>query len=254
LGISFDKRSPASSTLTYDQVDQLRLWLRGQVTPTLEGAEKFLSELEGAPLRELLGPVDEMVGHLAQKLGKKLVFDVRGADLRVDPARLAPIMQTLPQLLRNAVDHGLEAPEARGTKPDVGRLSLEVLETEASYVVAVQDDGRGIDRAAVLRAAVARGVVSEGNARMMAENDVLKLVLRERVSTAPVVTDISGRGYGLSYVQTEAKRLGGDIVVHSRAGRGTRIEVTVPKAARLDRRQSQAPLRSDTVQFRTPGR
>jgi len=239
--------------LTQAQLEQLRLWLRGQATLAGDGAEKFLSELEGVPLRELLGPVEDLVTGLGQRLGKKVVFDVRGADLRVDPARLAPVIQTLPQLLRNAVDHGLEVPEARGTKPDVGRLSLEVLETETSYVVAVQDDGKGIDRALVLRAAVARGVISEGNARIIAEGDVLKLVLRERVSTAAVVTDISGRGYGLSYVQTEAKRLGGDIVVHSRVGRGTRIEVTIPKTAHPVR-TSQSPVRSDTVQFRTPVR
>jgi len=255
LGINFEKKSASTVTLTQEQVEQLRLWLRGQATPADQGAETFLNELDAAPLRELLGPVEEMVASLGRRLGKKVVFDVRGADLRVDAARLAPVIQTLPQILRNAVDHGIEAPDQRGTKPDVGRLSLEILETDGSYVVAVQDDGRGIDKTAVVRAAVARGVISEANARLISEADVLKLVLRERVSTTPVVTDISGRGYGLSVVHTEAKRLGGDVVVHSRAGRGTRIEVTIPRAAASSsRRPSQAPLRADTVQFRAPGR
>src|SRR5690606_4147678 len=187
---------------------------------------------------------------LGERFGKKVALEVHGADLKVDRARLAPVLQTLPQMLRNAVDHGIEVPDARGTKPDVGRLSVEILDTETSYVVAVQDDGRGIDRSAVLRAAVTRGVVSEANARMVSEADALKLVLRERVSTAATVTDISGRGYGLSTVQAEAKRLGGDVVVHSRVGRGTRLEVTIPKTARQTRRPNQPPTRTDAVQLR----
>jgi two-component system chemotaxis sensor kinase CheA len=249
--VSFERRSAPAITLTQEQLEQLRTVLKGHVSEDA-GIEKLLHDVETVPVRELLGPVEELVAQLGQRFGKKVSFELVGGDIRVDRARLAPLVQTLPQMLRNAIDHGLEAPEARGTKPDLGRLSLEVIETEASLVLAVQDDGRGMDREAVLRAAVLRGVVSEANARMIPEADVLKLVLRERVSTASAVTDISGRGYGLSSVAAETKRLGGDIVIHSRVGRGTRLEVTLPKAPRSARRPSQIPARSDTVQFRAP--
>jgi two-component system chemotaxis sensor kinase CheA len=250
IGLSYDKKAPPAFTLSAEQFEQLRAALRGAPPSELESVDKLVRDIESAPVRELLGPIDELVASLGERFGKKVVLELHGADLRVDRARMAPILQTLPQLVRNAIDHGIEVPDARGTKPDVGRLSVEIQETESAYVVAVQDDGRGIDRAAVLRAAVTRGVVSEANARMVNEAEALKLVLRERVSTAATVTDISGRGYGLSNVQAEAKRLGGDVVVHSRVGRGTRLEITIPRQARPTRRPSQPPARSDTVQFR----
>jgi hypothetical protein len=252
LGVSFEKKSPPSFPLSYEQFEQLRAVLRSP-PPSGDGSvEKLIRDIEAVPVRELLGPIEELVAAFGERCGKKVALEIRGADLRVDRARLAPIVQTLPHLLRNAIDHGIETPESRGTKPDVGRLSLDIVETDTNYVVVVQDDGRGIDRAAVLRAAVSRGVVSEANARMVNEVDALKLVLRERVSTAAVVTDISGRGYGLSSVQGEAKRLGGDVVIHTRAGRGTRLEVTIPKAARHSRHPSQAPARFDAVPFKAP--
>jgi Na+/proline symporter/chemotaxis protein histidine kinase CheA len=251
LGVSFERRSPPALTLAPEQIEQLRGVLRAQLSE--DGSlEKLLHCVESVPIRELLGPLEELVARLGERFGKRISFELVGGDIRVDRARFAPLLQTLPQMLRNAIDHGLETPEARGTKPDLGRLSLEIIETEASLVLAVQDDGRGMDRDAVLRAAVLRGVVSEANARMIPEADVLKLVLRERVSTATAVTDISGRGYGLSGVAAETKRLGGDIVIHSRMGRGTRLELTLPKTPQSTRRPSQAPTRSDTVSFRAP--
>ncbi len=250
LGVSFERRSPAALSLTPEQLEQLRAVLKAHASE--DGIEKLLNDVETIPVRELLGPVEGLVARLGERFGKKVSFELVGGDIRVDRARFAALVQTLPQMLRNAIDHGLETPEARGTKPDLGRLSLEIIETEASLVLAVQDDGRGMDREAVLRAAVLRGVVSEANARMIPHTDVLKLVLRERVSTATAVTDISGRGYGLSSVAAETKRLGGDIVIHSRVGRGTRLEVTLPKAPRSTRRPSQIPARSDTVPFRAP--
>jgi Na+/proline symporter/HPt (histidine-containing phosphotransfer) domain-containing protein len=252
LGVSFEKKSSPTFTLNLEQLEQLRAALRTSSPSDEARVEKLIRDIQGVPARELLGPIEEQVAALGQRLGKKVALELRGGDLRVDRERLAPILLTLPQMLKNAIDHGIETPEARGTKPDVGRLNLEILETDTSYVVAVQDDGRGIDRGVVLRAAVSRGVVSQANARMVNEADVLKLVLRERVSTASIVTDISGRGYGLSTVQAEAKRLGGDVTIQSRVGRGTRIEVTVPKVGRQSRRQSQAPATSDTVQMRVP--
>ncbi|HTV24016.1 MAG TPA: ATP-binding protein [Polyangiaceae bacterium] len=250
IGVSYEKKAAPSFALSADQLEQLRTALRSAHPGELDGIDKLLREIESVSVRELLGPIDDLVASLGERFGKKVALELHGAELRVDRARIAPVLNTLPQMLRNAIDHGIEVPDARGTKPDVGRLSVEILETETSYVVAVQDDGKGIDRAAVLRAAVMRGVVSEANARMVNEADALKLVLRERVSTAATVTDISGRGYGLSNVQAEAKRLGGDVVIHSRVGRGTRLEVTVPKLSRQTRRPSQPPARAETTQFR----
>jgi chemotaxis protein histidine kinase CheA len=252
LGVSFDKKSLPSLTLDHERFEQLRAVLGSAAATGDRSLDELVRELDAVPARDMLGPVHELVAALGTRFGKRVALDLRGGDLRLERSRLAPLVQVVPQLLRNAVDHGFEAPDARGTKPDVGRLILEIAQTDTTIVVAVQDDGRGIDRVAVLRAAVARGVVTEATARLINEADALKLVLRERVSTAATVTDVSGRGYGLSGVLSEAKRLGGDVVIHSRVGRGTRIELTVPKAGRPSRRPSQPPARSDTSQSRAP--
>jgi two-component system chemotaxis sensor kinase CheA len=83
-----------------------------------------------------------------------------------------------------------------------------------------------------VRAAIARGVVTEATARLMSESDVVKLVLRDRLSTAATANDVVERGFGLSVVQAEVRRLGGEIGILTKVGRGTRVEVTIPKAAR----------------------
>jgi len=94
----------------------------------------------------------------------------------------------------------------------------------------------------VLAAAVSKGVLPEAQASSLSEPDVLRLVLRERVSTAAVVTDISGRGFGLAAVHAEARRWGGEVAIQTEPGRSTRIEVTVPKAARpAAQRPSERP-------------
>jgi signal transduction histidine kinase len=241
LGLNFDQGRARSFVLTQGQFDELRRAML--LTPPGEGSPvaQIMRDIEGVPVRDLVGPMDKMVADLAARLGKTIAFELRGADVRVDHARVGPLFQVLPHLIRNAIDHGVEPSGERGTKPDVATVRLEIVETELNYVLAVQDDGRGINLVSVLRSAVERGIVTESAAALMTDAEVIDLIFRDNLSTATEVTDVSGRGVGMSAVKAEVRRLGGDIVVHTELGRGTRFELIVPK---LGVRASHAPRRS----------
>jgi hypothetical protein len=195
----------------------------------LTNARNVIRAVEKVPALELLGPIEQMVASFAERSGKQVAFAIHGADIRVDRSRLASLLQVVPHLLRNAIEHGVEPRDARQTKPEFASLVLEIIETDETYVLAVQDDGRGIDGARVLRAAVARGVVTEATARLMSESDVIKLVFRERPSTGARRHDVAERSAGLPAVHAEVRRLGGDIAILTKVGRGTRVEMTLPK-------------------------
>jgi Na+/proline symporter len=232
LGISFDEKSSPSSALGQEHLERLRATapMAGEAGPSSQDAVQ--REVDKVPALELLGPIEHMVSSLAERSGKKVALAIHGADVRVDRSRMGKLLEAVPHLIRNVFDHGIEPPDARETKSEVASLVLEIVETDEAYVVAVQDDGRGIDGASVVRAAIARGVVTEATARLMSESDVVKLVLRDRLSTAATANDVVERGFGLSVVQAEVRRLGGEIGILTKVGRGTRVEVTIPKAAR----------------------
>jgi len=242
LGIGFDQSAEPVFTLTREQAEQLRAAVRAPGSGADGSLDALLQDLESVPARDLLGPLEQLVAVLAERSGKKVALELHGREVRVDRSRMAPLFQLLPLLIRNAIEHGIEVAEARRSKPKVARLLVEVLEDDRYYSLAVQDDGRGIDASAVLAAAVSKGVLPEAQASSLSEPDVLRLVLRERVSTAAVVTDISGRGFGLAAVHAEARRWGGEVAIQTEPGRSTRIEVTVPKAARpAAQRPSERP-------------
>jgi Na+/proline symporter len=246
LGVSFDGKSPPSSALGREHLDRVRA-----ATPTTAEAEPVsadaaIREVEKVPALDLLGPIEQMVASLAEHSGKKVALAIHGGEVQVDRSQMANLLEAVPHLIRNVFEHGIEPPDARQTKPEVASLVLEIVETDETYVVAVQDDGRGIDGASVVRAAIARGVVTEATARLMSESDVIKLVFRDRLSTAATANDVVERGFGLSAVQAEVRRLGGRIGLLTKVGRGTRVEVTIPKAPRPSPRGQIPPPRRQT--------
>lgn len=165
----------------------------------------------------------------AQALGKQVVFEGRGGDVRLDPHVLGVVQGALVQIVRNAVAHGIEpVPErtARG-KPPQGLVTLEVLRRGQSVVFSCRDDGRGIDLEAIRRLAHLKGLSAEATDVPRPE-DVLALLLKGGITTSRTVTEVSGRGVGLDVVREVAERLGGDVAVTTDAGQGTTLEMIVP--------------------------
>jgi Na+/proline symporter/two-component sensor histidine kinase len=244
LGVSVDGISSPSSALSQENVERPRAAapMSGEAEPG--SLDSSLRDIQKVTALDLLGPIEQMVASLSERSGKKVGLEIHGADVRVDRSQMANLFNAVPHLIRNVFEHGIEPPDARQTKPEIASLVLEIVETDETYIVAVQDDGRGIDAESVARAAVSRGVVTEATARLMSESAVVRLVFRERLSTAATANDGVERGFGLSAVQAEVRHLGGQIAILTKVGSGTRVEITIPKAARpASKGQTQPPPR-----------
>jgi two-component system, chemotaxis family, sensor kinase CheA len=140
------------------------------------------------------------------------------------------LWESLLHLVQNAVDHGIEEPDARGSKAPVARLKLSAESVGPSVVLRVEDDGRGIDPALVRQAAIERGVVSAEVARELSDAQATELLFEHGFSTRSVASRTSGRGVGLDVVRRRVESLGGQIGIESQPGSGTRFSLGVPFA------------------------
>lgn len=165
----------------------------------------------------------------AQALGKRVVFEGRGDDVRLDAHVLAAVQDALQHVVRNAVAHGIE-PAAERTaagKPPEGRVVLDVMRRRHRIAFVCVDDGRGVDLEAVRRAVRGKGTFPR-QGRGLDAKDLMSLLLKGGISTTHAVTEVSGRGIGLDVVREVAERLGGEVAMRSEPGRGTTVELVVP--------------------------
>jgi len=171
-----------------------------------------------------------VVRDLSAALGKQCQLVLEGQEVELDKSILEAISDPLTHLVRNAVDHGIEPPEARVArgKPATGTILLRAFHQGGKVHLAISDDGRGIDVARLREKAVALGMLSPDQARAWSDRDVLQLIFRPGFSTAEKVTDLSGRGVGMDVVKTNIERIGGSVSVETRLGQGTTIHVTLP--------------------------
>ncbi len=184
------------------------------------------------PCGSLLAGLPKLVRDLARDRGKQVAFEFRGAEVEIDRRVLEEIKDPLIHLLRNAVDHGLEAPaeRQRASKPPIGALSLTITQAERGQVrVQVADDGVGLDSAQLKAAASRSGILPAAQVAAMSAEESWQLAFGSGVSTSPLVTDISGRGLGLAIVAEKVTRLGGTIAVRSAPGAGTTFDLVLPQ-------------------------
>jgi two-component system chemotaxis sensor kinase CheA len=181
-------------------------------------------KLERAAVR--LQRIADQARNLAQRLGKgSLHIDVQAqGDVRFERQRWAPFWAAFVHPLRNALDHGIETPEQRKAagKPEQGKLTIAVRGDPQSITVELSDDGRGIDFDKVRSKARARGLPHDSEA------ELIEALFGDGFSTAEQITEISGRGVGMSALRKAARALGGSISVHSRPGQGTTLRVRFP--------------------------
>jgi two-component system chemotaxis sensor kinase CheA len=189
-----------------------------------EGAER----LRLVPAGVMWGSLERAARDAAVSLGKRVTFEAKGNDVRLDADMLGPAQRALLQAVRNAVAHGIESEAERmaSGKHPAGRVTVEVLRRGSRVSFICRDDGRGVDVDAVRRAAQRRGVLG-ANASLGA-GELLQLLLRARISTAETVTEVSGRGVGLDVVRETASLLGGEATVRSEPRKGTTIEISAP--------------------------
>jgi two-component system chemotaxis sensor kinase CheA len=178
----------------------------------------------------LLVALPRMVRDLAAELGKQVRLELDGGDVELDREMIEMIRDPLTHIIRNAIDHGLEPPAARAAagKPEQGRLAISARQSGNQILIEVVDDGRGIDTDALVRKAIAAGVVTAERADLLTPEQRLDLVFAPGLSTAGAITAISGRGVGMDVVRANVERIGGVIDLDSRSGEGVRLCIRVP--------------------------
>ncbi|MFN7987527.1 MAG: ATP-binding protein [Thermoanaerobaculia bacterium] len=196
--------------------------------------DRLVSALGPAALSLRLVPVEALASRLtrafartAAALGKEADFVVHGVETEIDKVLADELADPLLHVVRNALDHGIEAAEERAAsgKPRRGRVSMSVAPRGREVVLTFSDDGRGIDGEAIVRTARERGILGPGDPDPL---DPFSLLFRPGFSTARAVSEISGRGVGLDVVRENLGALGGRVAVRSTPGEGTTFEVSVP--------------------------
>jgi two-component system chemotaxis sensor kinase CheA len=182
------------------------------------------------PAATVFPSLERGIRDAAQSLGKEVLFESSGGDIRLDAHVLAALRDALLHVVRNAVAHGVESQPERGAagKPLQGRVELRVERRGNRVAFICRDDGRGIDLEAVRQAAIRRGLVAASNASALGLEEALQIILKGGVTTTGSVDEVSGRGIGLDVVRETAARLKGEVSARSETGKGTSLEICVP--------------------------
>ncbi|MBI1182335.1 MAG: response regulator [Alphaproteobacteria bacterium] len=214
-----------------DRVDDFEV----QTGRALVNAEMLYDEVLRSrmrPFSDVAVNLPRLVRDVARQLGKKVHLKIVGRATELDRDVAAVIEAPLGHLLRNAIDHGLEAPEERQAagKDETGTIVIEARHRAGMLEIAVRDDGRGIDVERLRRAIVDKGLIDAPLAASLSEPEALEFLFLPGFSTAGRVTDISGRGVGLDVVQSTVQRAGGVVQVSTTLGKGTAMELQLPVA------------------------
>lgn len=211
--------------------------LEGGQRRLIRSSEEQLEKMLALQLQPLRGSLVSLARHareLARALGREVEVELEGEDTRLDRRIARELDEALIHLVRNSVDHGIEAADVREAqgKPRAGRLQIRASAEGPKVRLVIADDGRGIDFDAVIKKAVSVGLVDAASAQSMGKQEALRLLFAPGFSTRKQITDISGRGIGLDVVANVVNRVGGEVFVDSEPGRGTTFRVEVPVARR----------------------
>lgn len=199
-----------------------------QIAGVATQLQETIMDVRMLPIRNVFERFPRLVRDLARRQGKQVELVLQGEDTRVDKAVIDEIGEPLVHLIRNAVDHGIEAPAARAAhgKSATGTILLSAAQESNQVVITLIDDGGGIDAAAVRRKAVENGLLRADE--VLSEKDAIQLIFTEGFSTARSVTDVSGRGVGLDVVVRSMERLNGLIEAETIPGAGTKFTLQLP--------------------------
>jgi two-component system sensor histidine kinase and response regulator WspE len=200
---------------------------------TEEVGAKLYHEVIGSRMRpfgDATAGLPRMMRDLAKKLGKKVQFDIDGADVPVDRDVLSRLEAPLNHMLRNALDHGVEAPAERlaANKPETAQVRLTARHHAGMLEVRIADDGRGIDPERIRAKVVQMRMQSESIAKGLTKGELLEFLFLPGFSTASAVTEVSGRGVGLDVVSQSVREIGGSVRLESHPGAGSAFILSLP--------------------------
>lgn len=194
-----------------------------------------LVEMRLVPFEVATQRLRRTADELARKLGKTVTLEVEGEDVRVDRSLLERLLDPLLHMVRNAIDHGVEHPEARraARKAESGQIRVRLARRGSQLTLVVEDDGRGLDPRRLKQAAIERGLLTPSEAVRLGDTEALHLITLPGFSTVEETTEVSGRGVGMDVVKNAVDAMAGRLRIEASAGRGTRFELAVPASVAL---------------------
>lgn len=228
---------PASLLNPIDGLDEQLVKVHHSLAENTSRLERLVDEIHDGvrdlrllPLSTILEPFPRMVRDLCHQLGKDVELIMEGTATRLDKMILEELQDPLIHLVRNSVDHGIEPPEERAKKgkPGLGRILIAARQERERVLISITDDGRGLNRKAIEETAIKNGIASAGEIGQWRDEEVWELIVRPGFSTAPTVTELSGRGVGLDAVLANVERLKGSVSIESKYGEGAVFTLSLP--------------------------
>jgi len=194
------------------------------------GLQETATKARMQPVRQVFAKLPRAARDVGYTTGKDIQLLTEGEETELDRTVLDAIRDPLTHLVRNAVDHGIESPDARqkAGKPRQGTVRVRAAQSGDQVAIEVVDDGGGIDPQRVLDKALDRGLIRADQAEAMGHREALELVFAPGFSTAAAVTNVSGRGVGMDVVRTNVEAIGGSVELESQQGVGSTVRITLP--------------------------
>jgi two-component system, chemotaxis family, sensor kinase CheA len=218
-------KNPEIMDLKLDSFDKCSRQLR-KLTDELQD---IVMSMRMVPVSNVFHKMERIVRDIARKTDKKADMFISGEDTEVDKSILDNLSDPLMHLVRNAMDHGIEPVEERemAGKEATGRISLKARNTGSEVLITVSDDGRGLDRDALIQAAQKRGLINKPVSEIT-DQEAYNFIFNAGLSTKSEVTEYSGRGVGMDVVIRNIEKMGGSVSLDSKPGRGTVIYIKIP--------------------------
>ena len=236
-----DRMMSGMSDMVLARNELARRLRQGEIDPTVEAALERLSltvgEMRDTVTRTRMQKIDalfsalpRMVRDTAAGLGKSVSLHIEGADVELDREMIEVMRDPLVHIIRNSIDHGIEAPgdRRRDGKRENGRLIVSARQSGNQIIIEIADDGRGIDIERLIQKLSANGARSERELRALSDRQKLELVFEPGLSSKDEVTEVSGRGVGMDVVKSSIEQIGGRVELDNAPGKGLRIAIHVP--------------------------
>ncbi|HAS82529.1 MAG TPA: chemotaxis protein CheA [Verrucomicrobia bacterium] len=210
-----------------DRLDKLHEAL-DQLDRNTRDLQEHVMRIRMLPVSSVFSRFPRIVHDVSGKLGKQVELLINGEQTEIDKTVIEKIGDPLVHLVRNSLDHGLEPPDERlrQGKPETGNIMLDAYHKSGSIFIEVSDDGRGLDREALLRKGLDTGLLKPGEE--YSDEQIHDLIFHPGLSTAKQISDVSGRGVGMDVVRRNIQDVGGTIQIASQWGRGTKITICLP--------------------------
>jgi two-component system, chemotaxis family, sensor kinase CheA len=171
-----------------------------------------------------------LVRDISRKLGKDVQLVLEGEQTEADKNIIESLADPLMHIVRNSLDHGLETPEVRlaAGKPAAGKLTIRAAQEADRVVIEIIDDGKGINPAVIKQKAYEKGIIDEATLERISDQEATNLIFAAGLSTAAVISDLSGRGVGMDVVRSAVEKINGSVVLESQLGKGTTIRISLP--------------------------